>query len=150
MSLISLLLLACAKDPAPPVLKPVFFETGSTQFSSDADNDVIARAVKVLKTSEFHVVVVGLADSAGDPEVNKRLSEERAAAVAKMLKDQSGVRDGRIHVHSVGERLATTETVVQRKVEFVFFIDDGRPIPKVVADSGILRDDRERKADAEN
>lgn len=141
---IAVMLFACAKDEPPPVIKPVFFESGQVTFANPAEDDaVVARAAKILETTEFSVVVVGLADTEGDAASNKALAEQRAEHVAGMLKEKTkGVPAGRIKTFALGEKFATSDTQGERKCEFVFFDDNGQSVQQVVDHARALRDDR--------
>jgi outer membrane protein OmpA-like peptidoglycan-associated protein len=87
-----------------------------------------------------------MADATGDPMLNKQLSEKRAEAVAVQLRKAVDAAPGRIAVTSFGERLATGDaTVAERKVEFVFYVDQGLPARQVIMASGVLSDDWQRK-----
>lgn len=162
--LAALTLAACAKKtetgspaatptPAPagaaakgPIIAPVLFDTGSTTVIPTQEPAVDA-AAEILKSSEWTVLVLGLADASGDPEANKILSQKRADAVAAMLAKKSGVSADRIKVHAIGERLATGTDVQERKVVFIFFEDRGLPFRQVVRQSGVLGDALENARD---
>jgi hypothetical protein len=134
----------CAKAP---ILPPVNFQTGTTDFVNASDAAAIDDAAKVLETSDWSVIVLGLADASGDAASNKALSQARADAVAVLLREKSkGVAAKRIVVHAIGEKLAVGSSVNERKVEFIFFEDKGLPIRQVVEDSGVLDADFHRKA----
>lgn len=122
-----------------PLIAPVLFDTGSTAVIPTQEPAVDA-AAEIMKSTEWTVLVLGLADASGDPEANKILSQQRADAVAAMLAKKSGVPAERIKVHAIGERLATGTDVQERKVVFVFFEDKGLPLRQVVRQSGVLGD----------
>lgn len=154
------LALACAKKapetPAPepepaapaapaaanygPVIDAVLFETGGTKIAPD-QMQAIEAAAEVLRTSDWTVLVVGLADASGDAETNKVLSQQRAEAVADELRKRVSVPAERIVVQGIGEKLATGSSQSERKVEFVFFRDKGLPLKQVVIRSGVLEED---------
>ena len=125
-----------------PIISPVNFETGSTEIAA-SEQDAIAKAAEVMKSSDWTVLVLGLADATGDAAQNKLLSEQRAEAVAAQLRKLTGGSLGdRIKVHAIGERLATGGSEVsERKVEFVFFKDEGLPLREVVVKSRVLEED---------
>ncbi|HHO51441.1 MAG TPA: OmpA family protein [Deltaproteobacteria bacterium] len=137
---------APAPDPAPaepqfgPTLDAVLFETGGSVIAAN-QMDVIDEAAEVLESSDWSVIVVGLADAAGDAETNKRLSKERADAVANALRSKTSVSQDRIISIGIGERLATGESQSERKVELVFFRDTDLPYRQVVIRSGVLEAD---------
>lgn len=154
LMVLSVLITGCKKKepevatPAPraaaaraPIISPVNFETGSTTISS-AEEGAIDEAARILKTTDWTVLVLGLADATGDADKNKILSEERAEAVANALRAKTDVPSSRIQVHAIGERLATGGSeVAERKVEFVFFEDEGLPLREVVVRSRVLEAD---------
>jgi outer membrane protein OmpA-like peptidoglycan-associated protein len=146
---IAVLLFACAKPEPPPVIKAVYFESGQIQFANPADDAaVVERAAKILETTEFSVVVVGLADTEGDAASNKALAEQRAEHVAGMLKEKTkGVGAARIKTWALGEKFATSDAQGERKVEFVFYNDKGQPVAQVVDNARALRDDKSGAAD---
>ena len=75
----------------------VFFDTGSTELSDQAKQDLqaIAAQAKDIKGG-FRLAVVGRADPRGNAAANQRLSEKRAAAVTDYLMREAGVRPGSI------------------------------------------------------
>jgi outer membrane protein OmpA-like peptidoglycan-associated protein len=124
----------------PPMLPAVNFDTGSSAIPGSEEAS-ITRAKEILQTSDWSVVVVGLADATGDAAANKVLSEQRAEAVASRLRQV--VPSSRVIVYSVGERLATGgPDFTERKVESVFFHPTGLPIRDVVARSRAIEDAR--------
>jgi len=141
--------------PAPSIDKPVrfgptvaavHFETGGSAVPSD-QMDAVREAAEVLKGSDWTCAVVGLADATGDAAINKELSQQRAEAVAAKLLELSGVPATRVKAKGIGERLATGASQSERKVEFVFYRDTGRPLKQVVIRSGVLEEDfRAKKA----
>jgi outer membrane protein OmpA-like peptidoglycan-associated protein len=143
----------CAKQveaTAPtvaPVLKPIFFETGSDAITPE-QKIVNANAGKFLNRSDWWVLVVGMADSVGDPTTNAKLALERAEAVAAELRKVAPVSPpARIRAYSIGEQLSTGgSTVTERKVEFVFYQNDGRTPEQVISDSRTIADDLTKKA----
>lgn len=138
-----------AKPPAPtrqvaakaPIIAAVNFDTGSTAIQP-SEEGVIDSAAEIMKNSDWTVLVLGLADATGDAAQNKVLSQQRAEAVAARLRQKVSIPSSRIVVHSIGERLATGGShVSERKVEFVFYHDEGLPIKEVVVRSRVLEED---------
>jgi OmpA-OmpF porin, OOP family len=124
-----------------PIISPVNFDSGSTAIAPD-EAAAIDEAAQILRTTEWDVIVVGLADASGDAAMNKQLSEERAEAVAAALRAKvPKMKPERILVHAIGERLATGATQSERKVEFVFYFDEGLPVRQVVLNSRVLEED---------
>jgi outer membrane protein OmpA-like peptidoglycan-associated protein len=144
--LLAILSTGCAKAP---VLGAVNFDSGTTHITNPSDERYIDEAAEILNSTHWSVIVVGLADAEGDPNANKDLSIARAESVAAQLRAKTEIDDARIVVHGIGERLATGESLKERKVEFVFFKDKGQPVREVVLDSGVLSADIRRKRQAE-
>jgi outer membrane protein OmpA-like peptidoglycan-associated protein len=150
------LLAACSKQSAPaapalaPVLKSVYFETGSSTIRP-ADMPVIAAAAKTLNKSDWWVIVLGMTDATGDFQSNQKLSMQRAEAVAAALRKQAPVTPpARIKAYALGEQLATGgKTVAERKVEFVFYQQSDASIEQVIIDSRVLTDDFRKAAAAQ-
>jgi outer membrane protein OmpA-like peptidoglycan-associated protein len=69
----------------------VFFATGSTVINPAGKHELQAVAAKAKTIAGSRLVVVGRADSTGNPEANQRLSEKRAAAVQAYLLKSCGV-----------------------------------------------------------
>jgi outer membrane protein OmpA-like peptidoglycan-associated protein len=139
-----LLMLGCPKaDAPPPLIKPVFFESGQIEFATPAeDKAVVERAANILDTTNFSVVVCGLADREGDAASNKVLAQQRAEHVAQMLRAKTKVDASRIKVFALGEALADSATQGERKVEFLFYNDKGQTPAQVVENARALKDDR--------
>jgi len=71
-------------------LKRINFPTGAAAVP-DPSKQLIAKVEEIIKKLDAEKVVVqGHTDSVGPSEVNKRLSTERATAVAKFLAAQKG------------------------------------------------------------
>jgi outer membrane protein OmpA-like peptidoglycan-associated protein len=128
------------RDPKAPVLAPVHFETASNTVVA-TEMPVVEEAAGILKSTDWDVIVVGLSDASGDDDANKVLSQQRADAVAELLRTKSGVAADRVLAHGIGEKLATATTVNERKVEFVFYHDTGLQPRQVVRQSGVLEED---------
>ena len=117
--------------------KPVFFETGMSQFT--AEDAYSARAVKRVSqrmkiTRRSSVVLVGMTDIQGDASTNQSLSQQRAEYVRDQL-IREGVDANRITVVGLGEVEAQRKRAVDRRVEFVY-----HRTTKGAPDSDTLRD----------
>ncbi len=100
------------------------------------------QAVAIMKSSDWDVLVLGLADATGDAASNKVLSQKRADAVAAMLREKLPGESSRIKTHAIGEKLASgNASILERKVEFIFYKDTGLPPRQVVEASGVLTED---------
>lgn len=143
---------APAPAPAPavkaPIIEAVYFETGKSSVS-DAQIKVVDEAAEIMRSSNWKVIVLGLADATGDAQANRALSMERAENVAALLRAKAQVGSDRVLVQAIGERLATGATVSERKVEFVFYEERGLTPREVVMQSGVLDADFRKKAAAQ-
>ncbi len=68
----------------------VYFDTGRSNLSPSARNELCNTATQAEQTSNALLLVVGYTDSTGSQEVNQRLSERRAASVVNHLQQQCG------------------------------------------------------------
>lgn len=74
---------------------------------------VLDKVVKVMKSNPtYKLHISGHTDNVGKPEKNMKLSKERAAAVAKYLKEK-GIRDSRLRSSGFGD----TKPVASNKTE---------------------------------
>ena len=73
------------------VLPFVFFDCGKTTISRHQTLNVKAIADYMKSNKETKVTITGYASPEGKPELNQKLSEERAKAVAKMLTEKYGI-----------------------------------------------------------
>ncbi len=78
------------------VLPFVFFDCGKTTISKHQSLNVKAIADYMKSNKETTVAITGYASPEGKPELNQKLSEERAKAVAKMLVEKYGIDADRI------------------------------------------------------
>jgi OOP family OmpA-OmpF porin len=107
----------------------VRFNTGSYKLTSTSRPllDDVASLMKRYPT--YHLAIEGYTDNQGDPEANKRLSENRAKACYNYLHEQGGIEKERMSFTGFGQEKprATNDTKsgrrLNRRVEFK--IDDG-------------------------
>ncbi|MBX3481075.1 MAG: OmpA family protein [Caulobacter sp.] len=93
--------------PCADISVAIYFKTGSALISPDARAVLKGAADQAAGCRVDSVDVMGLADPVGDPAANLKLSEQRATAVTRTLRDL-GVVDAR--VTAAGESGAVTET----------------------------------------
>lgn len=138
-----------APAPAPaadkldfgPVIDAVNFDSGVVTVPA-GEMAAVDRAAEILKSGDWKVIVVGLADAAGDDATNQTVSQQRAEAVAAELRQKVDLSSDRITVRGIGERLASGATQSERKVEFVFYKGgDGMQDRQIVMKSGALEED---------
>ena len=84
------------------VLPFVFFDCGKTTISRHQALNVKAIADYLKSNKEAKVTITGYASPEGKPELNQKLSEERAKAVAKMLTAKYGIDADRISTAAGG------------------------------------------------
>ena len=103
----------------------IFFDTGKSEVKPESKPalDEIAKLIKA--DASLRVYVVGHTDSVGTLEANMKLSEARAAAVAKTLVTDYGISAGRLKGMGVGplSPVASNDTAEgkarNRRVELV-------------------------------
>jgi peptidoglycan-associated lipoprotein len=90
----------------------VFFTENSTDLSQTSVASLDKQSAWLVKYPSYRVTIEGHSDEKGDKKKNKRLSEQRAAAVEKYLATR-GVDKSRLHVVSYGrdKRVATCNDV---------------------------------------
>lgn len=90
----------------------VFFTENSTDLSQTATAALDKQAVWLAKFPVYRVTIEGHSDEKGNAKKNKKLSEQRAAAVQNYLVSR-GVDKGRIHSVSFGrdKRVATCNDI---------------------------------------
>jgi outer membrane protein OmpA-like peptidoglycan-associated protein len=102
--------LAAAKaepDAPPPVpadrpLTEVHFESASAKLTPGGEERAVAAARALAAMNLDKIRIAGHTDRVGNPEANRRLSEARAEAVAKVLID-AGLPRERIEIDPMGE-----------------------------------------------
>ncbi|MBI1407692.1 MAG: OmpA family protein [Caulobacter sp.] len=92
--------------PCSDISVAIYFQTGSARISRDAKAVLKGAADQAAGCRVNSVDVMGLADPVGDPAANLKLSEQRATAVTRTLRDL-GIGDAR--VTAAGESGAVTE-----------------------------------------
>ena len=87
----------------PPAAPPsasllITFETNSSQLTPQAKQslEVVGRALKSQKLSDFRFAIEGHADPRGKADANLKLSQSRAESVAAFLAEQQQIDKGRL------------------------------------------------------
>lgn len=107
------------------------FAEGSTAIPPDQQAWLKEEAERFQSHPSLEVCVIGQADKTGDSELNKKISMERAEAVAGVLKN-NGLADKKFQVIGRGEAFGDTkdtfigkllegESQTDRRVEVIFF-----------------------------
>jgi outer membrane protein OmpA-like peptidoglycan-associated protein len=92
---------------------PIRFKKGKAEIDPACDPTMKYIAKLVKETPGFHVQVDGHTDSVGDPEKNKKLSQDRAEAVVKYLVEKKGVDAKRLSAKGFGD----TQPIADNKTE---------------------------------
>ena len=104
----------------PPGLKgttphAIKFDTGSVEISPEDQAWLQAQAERFQSHPSLEVCVIGQADKTGDTELNKKLSLDRAEAVATFLKEK-GLGDKKFQVIGRGEAFGDTKDSLLGKI----------------------------------
>ncbi len=89
-------------DQSPIVKKVIYFDTGKTALTSEAQKKIDQLVDVVTGHPSLKICAVGQADKEGDPEVNKKLSLKRAES-AKQYLVKKGIAKKRIETVFRGE-----------------------------------------------
>lgn len=113
-------------DPANPLSKhTIYFRYDSSQVQQDFIPVIAAHAQFLVAHPKQRIVLQGHADERGSREYNIALGEQRAKAVARMMKVQ-GVAEEQLEVVSYGEEKPAAEGhdeaswQLNRRVELVY------------------------------
>lgn len=82
---------------------PIKFKTGKAEIDPACDRSMTAIAAIMTDYPGFHVQVDGHTDNVGNPEANKKLSQERADAVVKYLVGKKSVDAKRLSAKGFGD-----------------------------------------------
>jgi outer membrane protein OmpA-like peptidoglycan-associated protein len=82
---------------------PIKFKTGKAEIDPSCDKTMTAITAIMSDYPGFHVQVDGHTDNVGNPEANKKLSQERAEAVVKYLAEKKGVDAKRLSAMGFGD-----------------------------------------------
>ena len=87
-----------APAPAPSASLLITFETNSAQLTPQARQslEVVGRALKSEKLSDFKFAIEGHADPRGNAPSNLKLSQQRAESVAAFLAEQQKIEGARL------------------------------------------------------
>ena len=94
-----------APAAAPSVNLTVEFATGSAELTPPARStlDALGRALASPQLAGYRFRIEGHTDTVGSPDLNKTLSEQRAAAVAAYLTSQFAVAAARLEPVGMGQ-----------------------------------------------
>ncbi len=93
---------------------PIRFKKGKADVDPACD-PTMKYIAKILKDSPgFHVQVDGHTDNVGNPESNRKLSQERAEAVVKYLVEKKGVDAKRLSAKGFGDSQPIADNKTER------------------------------------
>jgi outer membrane protein OmpA-like peptidoglycan-associated protein len=82
---------------------PIKFKTGKSEIDPACDRTMAAIAAIMIDYPGFHVQVDGHTDNVGNPDANRKLSQDRAEAVVKYLVDKKAVDGKRLSGKGFGD-----------------------------------------------
>ncbi len=82
---------------------PIKFKTGKAEVDPSCDKTMTAIAVIMTDYPGFHVQVDGHTDNVGNPESNRKLSQDRAEAVVRYLVEKKRVEAKRLSAKGFGD-----------------------------------------------
>lgn len=95
------------------------FGTSAFTDSAAAEESLQQYIDQLVDFPDLHVTIYGYTDATGSPEVNQKLSEERAATVGALL-ESAGVKASQITTEGKGESTAFDNDEQNRRVEIAF------------------------------
>lgn len=105
-----------AKAAVEPMNRDVFFAINSSKIRTTEQSKVDALIAYMLQYPQSQVTITGYADRAtGTADINMRLSQERAAAVASALR-AAGISADRITTRAEGDKVQPFEKVSDNRV----------------------------------
>ena len=82
---------------------PIKFKTGKAEIDPASEKTMTAIAAIMADYPGFHVQVDGHTDNVGNPDANRKLSQERADAVVKYLVEKKGADAKRLSAKGFGD-----------------------------------------------
>ncbi len=82
---------------------PIKYKTGKSEVDPACDRTMAAIATIMSDYPGFHVQVDGHTDNVGNPDANRKLSQDRAEAVVKYLVEKKGVDRKRLSAKGFGD-----------------------------------------------
>ncbi len=92
---------------------PIRFKKGKADVDPACDRTMTYIAKLLKESPGFHVQVDGHTDNVGNPESNRKLSQERAEAVVRYLVQKKGVDAKRLSAKGFGD----TQPIADNKTE---------------------------------
>jgi len=114
----------------------VRFKVGSAQLSEEAKRSLDEVAQQAKSRKGYVIEVAGFASSEGNPALNRRLSRQRAEAVAEYLAEQHDIPLRRIMIptgygvsHPVADNTTRTGRQENRRAEVRILVSRGMAAP---------------------
>jgi flagellar motor protein MotB len=115
----------------PLIFKNLEFEAGKSNVLASMYPTLDRIAVFLVDHPTFRLSIAGHTDSRGDPEVNEKLSQDRAEAIRKYIERKGKLQPNRIESFGYGsfkplkDELTEADAKVNRRVEFRLIKPDG-------------------------
>ena len=115
----------------PLIFKNLEFEPGKANVLASMSPTLDRIAVFLVDHPTFRLSITGHTDSSGDPEVNEKLSQERAEAIRRYIERKGRLQPNRIESFGYGsskplkDELTDADARVNRRVEFRLIKPDG-------------------------
>ncbi|MCI1189061.1 OmpA family protein [Hymenobacter sp. DH14] len=115
----------------PLIFKNLEFEAGKSTVLASMYPTLDRIAVFMVDHPTFRLSIAGHTDSRGDPEVNEKLSQDRAEAIRKYIERKGKLQLNRIESFGYGsfkplkDELTEADAKVNRRVEFRLIKPDG-------------------------
>ena len=108
----------------PLIFKNLEFEAGKSNVLASMNPTLDRIAVFLVDHPTFRLSIAGHTDSRGDPEVNEKLSQDRAEAIRRYIERKGKLQPNRIESFGYGsfkplkDELTEADAKVNRRVEF--------------------------------
>ena len=115
----------------PMIFRNLEFEQGKANVLASMHPTLDRIAVFLVDHPTFRLSIAGHTDSSGDPEVNEKLSQDRAEAIRRYIERKGKVQPNRIESFGYGslkplkDELTDADAKVNRRVEFRLIKPDG-------------------------
>ncbi|MBJ6110088.1 OmpA family protein [Hymenobacter sp. BT523] len=115
----------------PLIFKNIEFEQGKASILPAMQPTLDRIALFLVDHPTFRLSIAGHTDSSGDPEVNEKLSQDRAEEIRKYIERKGKLKPNRIESFGYGsskplkDELTEADAKVNRRVEFKLIKPDG-------------------------
>jgi outer membrane protein OmpA-like peptidoglycan-associated protein len=124
----------------PLIFKNIEFEPGKSSILPTMHATLDRIALFLVDHPTFRLSIAGHTDSSGDPEVNEKLSQDRAEAIRRYIERKGKLQPELIESFGYGstkplkDERTEEDAKVNRRVEFRLIKPDGDKAPAVGAD----------------